>query len=121
MTNYGNQLVSLAKQHFFEFVAQTGKSASPPLIFLFGWLGAQQKTLKKYAEWYSSRGFNCLITTTSISFKLQKEFIKKILIVIEAIDKEFGANNPLFFHVFSNGGFLPFNALIWTIEMVINK
>jgi len=117
-TNSIAELIALVKQYSFELVLTTvnhGKNA--PLVVVFGWLGSIQKVLKKYAEWYSSHGFHCLlIPGPSVNFKLRKEFLNNITGTLSAIDKELRTKNPIFFHVFSNGGFLAFNTLIWAIE-----
>lgn len=82
------------------------------VVVLLGWLGAKQKHLKKYADWYTSRGFHAITFTFPMSELLRYQIGGKVeqdveLLVnhlAEWLEEEDGKN--LVFHTFSNTGWL---------------
>lgn len=89
-------------------------SSSKPrtVVVLLGWLGAKQKHLKKYADWYTSRGFHAITFTFPMSELLRYQVGGKVEQDVELLvshladwlEEEDGKN--LVFHTFSNTGWL---------------
>jgi len=85
---------------------------SRTVVVLLGWLGARQKHLKKYAEWYTSRGFHVITFTLSMSEILSyhpggkaEENVQMLVDhLADWLEGENGKN--LVFHTFSNTGWL---------------
>lgn len=85
---------------------------SRTVVVLLGWLGAKQKHLSKYAEWYTSQGFHVITFTFPMSEVLSYQVGGKAEQDIESlvnhladwIEEEHGKN--LVFHTFSNTGWL---------------
>lgn len=85
---------------------------SRTVVVLLGWLGARQKHLKKYAEWYTSRGFHVITFTLPMGEILsyqpggKAEHNVHLLVdhLAEWLEGENGKN--LVFHTFSNTGWL---------------
>lgn len=85
---------------------------SRTVVVLLGWLGAKQKHLKRYAEWYTSRGFHAITFTFPMSEVLSYQVGGKAeehvdLLVNHLVDwfEEENRKN-LVFHTFSNTGWL---------------
>ncbi|KAJ7523868.1 hypothetical protein O6H91_18G065900 [Diphasiastrum complanatum] len=100
----------------------TEKIKSATTVVLLGWLGAQQKHLRRYAEWYTARGLNAVTfvipmkDTISLDFgRKPEELIEHLAQHItnwlseEAID---GKEKCLLFHTFSNTGWLAYGVLL---------
>lgn len=85
---------------------------SRTVVVLLGWLGAKQKHLKRYADWYTSRGFHVITFTYPmsdiISFKVGGKAEQHIDLLVNHLaswlEEENGKN--LVFHTFSNTGWL---------------
>lgn len=88
-------------------------------VVLLGWLGAQQKHLKKYAEWYNARGIHAVTFVIPmadiLSFKVEKnaeehvDFLARHLAQWLSDQGEHGdadGEKQLMFHTFSNTGWL---------------
>ncbi|CAA6673395.1 unnamed protein product [Spirodela intermedia] len=69
---------------------------SQTVVVLLGWLGAKQKHLKKYADWYTSRGFHVVTFTLPMADILSY--------------KDHGKN--LIFHTFSNTGWMMYGVIL---------
>ena len=86
---------------------------SQTVVVLLGWLGAKQKNLKKYADWYTSRGFHVITFTLPmediISYKVMEKSEKHIAMLASHLagymDEEDHGKN-LVFHTFSNTGWI---------------
>ncbi|GKC16078.1 transmembrane protein 53 [Tanacetum coccineum] len=91
---------------------------SKMVVVLLGWLGAKQKHLKKYADWYTSKGFHVITFTFPMSEVLSYQVGGKaeehvdLLVnhLAEWLEDECGKN--LVFHTFSNTGWLVYGAML---------
>ncbi|KAG0555189.1 hypothetical protein M758_12G153300 [Ceratodon purpureus] len=106
--------------------AQDSVVRKPALtVVLLGWLGAQQKHLKKYAEWYNARGIHAVTfvipMTDILSFKVEKnadEHVDSLARHLvqwlsdqgEHADVE--GEKQLMFHTFSNTGWLTYGIIL---------
>ena len=81
---------------------------------MLGWLGAKQRHLKKYADWYTSRGFHVVTFTFPLadvmSYKVGGKVEQDVQLLAEHlvdwVSEENGKN--LVFHTFSNTGWLTY-------------
>ncbi|PON68196.1 Alpha/Beta hydrolase fold containing protein [Parasponia andersonii] len=91
---------------------------SRTVVVLLGWLGAKQKHLKRYAEWYTSRGFHVITFTLPmseiLSYQVGGKAEKHISLLVDHLadwlEEEHGKN--LVFHTFSNTGWLTYGAIL---------
>lgn len=91
---------------------------SRTVVVLLGWLGAKQKHLKRYAEWYTSRGFHAITYTFPMAEILSYQFGGKaeehidLLVshLADWLEEEHGKN--LVFHTFSNTGWLTYGVIL---------
>ncbi|KAI3472535.1 hypothetical protein Pfo_030686 [Paulownia fortunei] len=91
---------------------------SRTVVVLLGWLGAKQKHLNRYAEWYTSRGFHAITFTFPMSEVLSYQVGGKaeqdveLLVnhLAEWLEEEHGKN--LVFHTFSNTGWLTYGVIL---------
>ncbi|KAJ8346158.1 hypothetical protein SKAU_G00303510 [Synaphobranchus kaupii] len=83
-----------------------------PVVILLGWGGCKDKHLTKYSSIYNERGcitirYTAPLKTVFISeafgYKELNATAHKLLELLYDYEVE---NNPIFFHVFSNGGFM---------------
>lgn len=85
---------------------------SRTVVVLLGWLGSKQKHLKRYAEWYTSRGFNVITFTFPmnevLSYQPGGKAEKNVELLVDHLagwlEEEDGKN--MVFHTFSNTGWL---------------
>jgi len=95
--------------------SQYSKEA-PMTVVLLGWLGAQQKHLKKYADWYNARGIQAVTFVIPmadiLSFQVEKnaeehvESLARQLVQLLHEQGEEKGDKQLLFHTFSNTGWL---------------
>ncbi|XP_048492334.1 uncharacterized protein LOC104902544 isoform X2 [Beta vulgaris subsp. vulgaris] len=91
---------------------------SRTVVVLLGWLGAKQKHLTKYAEWYTSKGFHVITFTFPMSEVLSYQIGGKAEQDVELLvdhladwlEEEHGKN--LVFHTFSNTGWLTYGVAL---------
>ncbi|KAJ4830638.1 hypothetical protein Tsubulata_036750 [Turnera subulata] len=91
---------------------------SKTVVVLLGWLGSKQKHLRKYAEWYTSRGFHAITFTFPMSEVLSYQVGGKAEEDVELLvdhlaawmEEEDGKN--LVFHTFSNTGWLTYGVIL---------
>ncbi|KAG6601980.1 Transmembrane protein 53, partial [Cucurbita argyrosperma subsp. sororia] len=91
---------------------------SRTVVVLLGWLGAKQKHLKRYAEWYTSRGFHAItftfpmaeILTYQLDGKVEQHISLLVNHLADWLEEEHGKN--LVFHTFSNTGWLTYGAIL---------
>lgn len=85
---------------------------SQTVVVLLGWLGSKQKHLKRYADWYTSRGFHVVTFTLPmadiLSYKVGEKAERDIGMLArhltDCVGEDHGKN--LIFHTFSNTGWI---------------
>lgn len=91
---------------------------SRTVVVLLGWLGAKQKHLKRYAEWYASRGYHVITFTFPmseiLSYQVGGKAEQNIQLLVnhlaDWLEEEHGKN--LVFHTFSNTGWLTYGVIL---------
>jgi Eukaryotic protein of unknown function (DUF829) len=89
-----------------------GSVKSKTVVVLLGWLGAKQRHLKKYADWYTSRGYHAITFTFPmsdvVSYKVGGKAERELELVANHLSSwvEEEGGNCLVFHTFSNTGWL---------------
>lgn len=81
---------------------------SRTVVVLLGWLGGKQKHLKRYADWYTSRGFHVVtftlpmthILSYNVGGKAEQNVVLLANHLIDWVAEERGKN--VIFHTFSN-------------------
>jgi hypothetical protein len=92
---------------------------SQTVVVLLGWLGSKQKHLKKYADWYTSRGFQVVTFTLPmsdiVSYNVGGKAEKNVEMLSEHladwVREEDG--KKIIFHTFSNTGWLWYVHSLW--------
>ncbi|XP_062285023.1 transmembrane protein 53 [Scomber scombrus] len=83
-----------------------------PVVILLGWAGCKDKHLSKYSSIYNEQGcvtirYTAPLKTVFISESFgYKELSSTALKLLEILYDYEVENSPIFFHVFSNGGFM---------------
>lgn len=90
---------------------------SRTVVVLLGWLGAKQKHLRRYAEWYTSKGFHVITFTFPmaeiLSYQVGGKAEQNIeLLVNHLADCLEDEGKNLVFHTFSNTGWLTYGAIL---------
>ncbi|CAN5966501.1 unnamed protein product, partial [Sphagnum jensenii] len=99
-------------------------------VVLLGWLGAQQKHLKKYAEWYNARGIHAVTfvvpMTDVLTFKVggkAEEHVDRLAhhLALWLTEQGEHANGiegekQLIFHTFSNTGWLTYGVILEKLQ-----
>ncbi|XP_010279460.1 PREDICTED: transmembrane protein 53-like [Nelumbo nucifera] len=91
---------------------------SRTVVVLLGWLGAKQKHLKRYADWYTSRGFHAItftfpmdkILSYQVGGKAEQDIELLVNHLVGWLEEEHGKN--LIFHTFSNTGWLTYGVIL---------
>ncbi|CAM6097844.1 unnamed protein product [Calypogeia fissa] len=94
-------------------------------VVLLGWLGSQQKHLKKYADWYNARGINAVTFTVPMADILSLSVVGKAEEHVENLTNQLsawlaeettegqkGMERQLIFHTFSNTGWLIYGVVL---------
>lgn len=91
-------------------------------VVLLGWLGAQQKHLKKYAEWYNARGIHAVTFVIPMADLLSlkghgnaEEHVDSLashLAQYLSDESDLEGEKQLIFHTFSNTGWLTYGAIL---------
>lgn len=92
--------------------SECSSAKSRTVVVLLGWLGAKQRHLKRYAEYYTSRGFHVItftfpmaeILSYQIGGKAEQNVDLLVNHLCDWLEEENGKN--LVFHTFSNTGWL---------------
>uniref|UniRef100_A0A1J3H958 Transmembrane protein 53 n=1 Tax=Noccaea caerulescens TaxID=107243 RepID=A0A1J3H958_NOCCA len=104
--------------HLPESGAVDLSGSSRTVVVLLGWLGSKQKHLKKYADWYTSRGYHVItftlpmneIMSYQVGGKAEKNIESLVNHLADWLDEELHKN--LVFHTFSNTGWLTYGAIL---------
>lgn len=97
-------------------------------VVLLGWLGAEHRHLKKYADWYTSRGIHAVtfvvpmkdLVTLKAGDRAEKhvDVLTQNLVQWLKEDASEGNEKIVIFHTFSNTGWLIYGAVL---ERLINQ
>lgn len=97
-------------------------------VVLLGWLGAEHRHLKKYADWYTSRGIHAVtfvvpmkdLLTLKAGDRAEKhvDVLTQNLVQWLKEDASQGNEKIVIFHTFSNTGWLTYGAVL---ERLINE
>ncbi|XP_004079096.1 transmembrane protein 53 [Oryzias latipes] len=93
-----------------------------PVVILLGWAGCKDKHLSKYSSIYSEQGcvtirYTAPLKTVFISESFgYKELSNTALKLLEILYDYEVENCPVFFHVFSNGGFMLYRYIIELLQ-----
>ncbi|KAL5721310.1 hypothetical protein ACHQM5_004969 [Ranunculus cassubicifolius] len=92
---------------------------SKTVVVLLGWLGAKQKHLKKYADWYTSQGYHAITFTFPMAEILSYKDGGKAEQHVDMLVKHLGDwleeeedEKNLVFHTFSNTGWLTYGVIL---------
>lgn len=91
---------------------ECSSAKSQTVVILLGWLGAKQRHLRKYAEWYTSRGFHVVTFTFPMADVMSYKVGGKVEESVELLADHLAgwvaeeSGKKLVFHTFSNTGWL---------------
>ncbi|TRY91235.1 hypothetical protein DNTS_035567 [Danionella cerebrum] len=94
------------------------RGSKEPVVILLGWAGSRDKHLAKYSSIYNEQGCTTLRYTAplktvfiseSLGYKELRSTAHRLLELLYDYEVE---NNPIFFHVFSNGGFMLYRYMV---------
>nr|XP_057923291.1 transmembrane protein 53 [Doryrhamphus excisus] len=89
-----------------------------PVVILLGWAGCKDKHLTKYSAIYNEQGcvtirytapLKTVFISESFGYKELKSTALKLLEILYDYEVE---HSPIFFHVFSNGGFMLYRYIV---------
>ncbi|XP_015241218.1 PREDICTED: transmembrane protein 53 [Cyprinodon variegatus] len=89
-----------------------------PVVILLGWAGCKDKHLSKYSSIYNDKGcvtirYTAPLKTVFISETFgYKELSSTALKLLEILYDYEVENSPVFFHIFSNGGFMLYRYIV---------
>lgn len=98
------------------------RGSKEPVVILLGWAGCRDKHLVKYSSMYTEKGcitlrYTAPLKTVFISepfgYKELRHTASKLLQTLFDYEVE---NNPIFFHVFSNGGFMLYRYVVELLQ-----
>ncbi|XP_058251819.1 transmembrane protein 53 [Hemibagrus wyckioides] len=93
-----------------------------PVVILLGWAGCRDKHLSKYSSIYNEQGcvtvrytapLKTVFISESFGYKELRSTAHKLLEILYDYEVE---NNPIFFHVFSNGGFMLYRYMVELLQ-----
>ncbi|XP_028987305.1 transmembrane protein 53 isoform X1 [Betta splendens] len=94
------------------------RGTKEPVVVLLGWAGCKDKHLSKYSSIYNERGcvtirytapLKTVFISESFGYKELSSTARKLLEILYDYEVE---NSPIFFHVFSNGGFMLYRYVV---------
>ncbi|XP_051555957.1 transmembrane protein 53-like [Myxocyprinus asiaticus] len=94
------------------------RGSKEPVVILLGWAGCRDKHLAKYSSIYNQQGcvtvrctapLKTIFISESFGYKELQSTAHKLLELLYDYEVE---NNPVFFHVFSNGGFMLYRYIV---------
>lgn len=89
-----------------------------PVVILLGWAGCKDKHLSKYSSIYNEQGcvtirytapLKTVFISESFGYKELRGTALKLLEILYDYEVE---NSPIFFHIFSNGGFMLYRYMV---------
>ena len=88
------------------FSSALAREEDRPLVFVFGWAGANEKNLSKYAEIYQRAGCSTMayILPTRFIFRITEDVPRVAEQLLKAVEMEGLHNRPIFFHNMSDTG-----------------
>uniref|UniRef100_A0A0D9WUE8 Uncharacterized protein n=1 Tax=Leersia perrieri TaxID=77586 RepID=A0A0D9WUE8_9ORYZ len=103
-------------------VCGDSRGKSQTVVVLLGWLGSRQKHLKRYADWYTSRGFHAVTFTLPmsdiVSYNVGGKAEKNVEMLSEHladwVSEEDG--KKIVFHTFSNTGWLCYGVILENLQ-----
>ncbi|XP_069567480.1 transmembrane protein 53 [Brachyistius frenatus] len=93
-----------------------------PVVILLGWAGCKDRHLSKYSSIYNDQGcvtirYTAPLKTVFISESFgYKELDSTALKLLEILYDYEVENSPVFFHVFSNGGFMLYRYIVELLQ-----
>ncbi|AWP04599.1 putative transmembrane protein 53 [Scophthalmus maximus] len=93
-----------------------------PVVILLGWAGCRDKHLSKYSSIYNEQGcvtirYTVPLKTVFISESFgYKEMARTALKLLEILSDYEVENSPIFFHIFSNGGFMLYRYIVELLQ-----
>ncbi|KAL8622436.1 hypothetical protein ACOMHN_034101 [Nucella lapillus] len=102
------------EKNSFEVIHKSEAVDLTPVVVLLGWAGCQEKHLRKYTPIYEKKGYitmTVMVPAKTLFFHAYKltEVAKGVLDVLAENNL---SNNPVIFHLFSNGGCMVYSQLI---------
>ncbi|KAL1343204.1 hypothetical protein HN51_029626 [Arachis hypogaea] len=91
---------------------------SKTVVVLLGWLGAKQRHLNKYAEWYTSKGYHVITFTFPmdevLSYKPGGKAEQNVHLLVDHLADWLEGENEknMVFHTFSNTGWLTYGVIL---------
>ncbi|XP_068196856.1 transmembrane protein 53 [Antennarius striatus] len=94
------------------------RGTKEPVVVLLGWAGCKDKHLSKYSSIYNEQGcvtirytapLKTVFISESFGYKEMKSTALKLLEILYDYEVE---NSPIFFHTFSNGGFMLYRYIV---------
>ncbi|XP_063075573.1 transmembrane protein 53 [Engraulis encrasicolus] len=98
------------------------RGSKEPVVILLGWAGCRDKHLVKYSSIYTEQGcitlrytapLKTVFISESFGYKELRHTASKLLETLYDYEVE---NNPIFFHVFSNGGFMLYRYMVELLQ-----